>query len=361
MFKWHIQSAVSRSRPVANDLKVVSDGIAASLRQFHASVSRAEGEKPNPPVRTLRITRTATATAQHSSLKPSKPRGLRHEPSTSLALLTIHHNEEGEAFNPADEAVLSLEAAADLAIVDEAASFPGAAADLPAGGRGGAMSRGRGGANARGRGRGGARGGRGKKSQGPKREAEDYEDVPLSPEELAYAAARDMGVQRAALSGTTTHADLEYNIPSLATGSAPLGLVETVRDHIRKLTGQHGNELLDACAHANQYNYGRGTLFLDEAEKNSILGPNYAEGTPKEYKTISEEEREVIMKALVGGQYPSVSSPKADDILGGVEIKGNMNPTYLPANTASLKGKVQQLLPVLKPRKSAPAKAGAKA
>jgi hypothetical protein len=221
------------------------------------------------------------------------------------------------------------------------------------------MSRGRGGANARGRGRGGARGGRGKKSQGPKREAEEYEDVPLSPEELAYEAARDMGVQRAADSGTTTHANLECNYPSLATGSAPLGLVETVRDHIRKLTGQHGNALLDAHAHANQYIHGRGTLFLDEAEKNSILGPNYAEGTPREYKTISEEEREVIMKSLVGGQYPHVASPTANDILGGVEIKGNMNSTYLPRDTASLKGKVQQLLPVLKPKKSAPAKAGA--
>ncbi|KFZ11017.1 hypothetical protein V501_04944 [Pseudogymnoascus sp. VKM F-4519 (FW-2642)] len=369
MFKWHIQSAVSRSRPVANDFKVVSDGIAASLRQFHASVSRAEGEKPKPPVRTLRITRTATATAELSSLKPSKPRGvdarsLAAAPPRTLNISRTFNDAPqrgGGGFQPRGRGGFVPRGRGGSGDRGRGGFVPRGRGGFGAGGRGGAMSRGRGGANARGRGRGGARGGRGKKSQGPKREAEDYEDVPLSPEELAYAAARDMGVQRAALSGTTTHADLEYNIPSLATGSAPLGLVETVRDHIRKLTGQHGNELLDARAHANQYNYGRGTLFLDEAEKNSILGPNYAEGTPKEYKTISEEEREVIMKALVGGQYPSVSSPKADDILGGVEIKGNMNPTYLPADTASLKGKVQQLLPVLKPRKSAPAKAGAKA
>lgn len=220
------------------------------------------------------------------------------------------------------------------------------------------MSRGRGGANTRGRGRGGARGGRGKKSQGPKREAADYEDVPLSPEEIAYEVARDMGVQRPAVSGTTTYADLEYDIPGLATGeAAPLGLVETVRDHIKKLTGQHGNAVLDGHAHATQYIHGQGTLFLNDAEKSSVLGPNYVEGTPREYKTISEEEREVIMKSLVGGQYPSMAPPRANDVLGQVQIQGNMNPTYLPTNTASLKGKVQQLLPVLKPKKATPAKA----
>ncbi|ELR10013.1 hypothetical protein VC83_06416 [Pseudogymnoascus destructans] len=367
MFKWHIQSAVGRSRPVANDLKVVSDGIAASLRQFHASASQAEVEKPRPPVRTLRITRTATATAELSSLKPSKPRGVDARslaaapPRTLNISRTFNDTPQRGGFQARGRGDFVPRGRGGSGDRGRAGFVPRGRGGFGAGGRGGAMSRGRGGATARGRGRGGARGGRGKKSQGPKREAEDYEDVPLSPEELAYEAARDMGVQRAANSGTTTHVNLEYNIPSLATGSAPLGLVETVRDHIRKLTGQHGNELLDAHAHADQYNHGQGTLFLDEADKNSILGPNYAEGTPREYKTISKEEREVIMKSLVGGQYPSLAPPKANDILAGVEIKGNMNPTYLPADTASLKGKVQQLLPVLKPKKSAPAKAGARA
>ncbi|OBT89465.1 hypothetical protein VE02_02049 [Pseudogymnoascus sp. 03VT05] len=366
MFKWHLQSAVSRSRPVANDLKVVSDGIAASLRQFHASASRAEGEKPNPPVRTLRITRTATATAELSSLKPSRPRGVDARslaaapPRTLNISRTFDDSPQRGGFQPRGRGGFVPRGRGGSGDRGRGGFVPRGRGGFGAGGRGGAMFRGRGGANARGRGRGGARG-RGKKSQGPKRQAEDYEDVPLSPEEIAYEVARDMGVQRAAISGTTTHADLECNYPGLATDSVPLGLVETVRDHIKKLTGQHGNALLDARTHANQYNHGRGTLFLDEAEKNSVLGPKYSERAPKEYKTISEEEREIIMKALVGGQYASVASPKMNDILGTVEIKGTMNPTYLPVNTAALKGKVQQLLPVLKPKKSAPAKAGAKA
>lgn len=222
------------------------------------------------------------------------------------------------------------------------------------------MSRGRGGATGRGRGRGGARGGREKRAP-RKVEAKVVEDEPLSPEEIAYEAARDMGVQRPAISGATTQAILEYDIPGVATSSAPLGLVETVREHIKKLTGQHGNALLDGARHAEQYTLGQGTLFLNEAEKQSILGPNYVGGTPREYNAVDEKAREAIMKSMVGGQYPSMAPPKAGDRLREVEIKGNMNPSYLPTDTASLKGKVEQLLPVLKPKKSAPAKKTAKA
>ncbi|KFY86490.1 hypothetical protein V500_07598 [Pseudogymnoascus sp. VKM F-4518 (FW-2643)] len=368
MFKWHIQSAVSRSRPVANDLKVVSDGIAASLRQFHASASRAEGEKPKAPVRTLRITRTATATAELSSLKPSTPRGVDARslaaapPRTLKISREISDLPQRGGFTPRGSGGFVPRGRGGSGDRGRGGFVPRGRGGFGDRGRGGGTFRGRGGATARGRGRGGARGGRGKgRSQAAKTEAGDFEDVPLSPEELAYEAARDMGVQRPATSGTTTYANLEYEIPGLATSSAPLGLVETVRDHIKKLTGQHGNALLDGSAHADQYNRGQGTLFLNEAEKASILGPNYVEGTPREYKTISEEEREAIMKSLVGGQYPNMAPPKANDILGGVEIQGNMNPTYLPMDTASLKGKVQELLPVLKPKKSAPAKAGTRA
>jgi hypothetical protein len=162
-----------------------------------------------------------------------------------------------------------------------------------------------------------------------------------------------MGVARPADSGATTEAILESEIPGLATTSAPLGQVETIRDHIRKLTGQHGNELLHGTIHARQYNHGNGTLFVNEEEKQRILGLDYHTGTPREYKPVNEKEREAIMKWLVAGQYPNVGPALANDTLGGVEIKTTMNPTYLPLDTASLKAKVQELLPVLKPKKVA--------
>ncbi|OBT70059.1 hypothetical protein VE03_00580 [Pseudogymnoascus sp. 23342-1-I1] len=349
MFKWHLQSAVSRSRPVANDLKVVSDGIAASLRQFHASVSRAEGEKPTAP-RTLRITRTATATAELSSLRPSAPRGIDARSLAAAPPRTLKITREASdtpqrgGFTPRGTGNFVPRGRGGSGGRGRGGFVPRGRGGFGDRGRGGGTFRGRGGATARGRGRGGARGGRGKgKARVAKTEAKDFEDEPLSSEETAYEAARDMGVETAAPSGTTTYANLECNVPSLAVDSAPLGLVETVRDHIRKLTGQQG------------------TLLLNEAEKSSVLGPNYVKGTPRKYKTITEEEKEVIMKSLVGGQYPNMALPKTNDILGVVEIQGNMNPTYLPVNTAAMKEKVQQLLPVVKPKKSAPAKAGARA
>lgn len=41
MYKWHIHSAIGRGRPLGNDFARVTDGIAASLRQFHVSASIA--------------------------------------------------------------------------------------------------------------------------------------------------------------------------------------------------------------------------------------------------------------------------------------------------------------------------------
>ena len=42
MYKWHVNSAIGRGRPIANDFSRVADGIAASLRQFSVSTKRAE-------------------------------------------------------------------------------------------------------------------------------------------------------------------------------------------------------------------------------------------------------------------------------------------------------------------------------
>ncbi len=48
MFKWHVHSAIGRSRPAAHDLSRVADGIAASLRQFSISLSRSAEENGMP-------------------------------------------------------------------------------------------------------------------------------------------------------------------------------------------------------------------------------------------------------------------------------------------------------------------------
>jgi hypothetical protein len=47
MYKWHVHSAIGRGRPLTNDLLRAADGIAASLRQFSVSVSRAAEDEPS--------------------------------------------------------------------------------------------------------------------------------------------------------------------------------------------------------------------------------------------------------------------------------------------------------------------------
>jgi hypothetical protein len=44
MFKWHVNAAIGRGRPITHDLGRVADGIAASLRQFSISLSRSAEE-----------------------------------------------------------------------------------------------------------------------------------------------------------------------------------------------------------------------------------------------------------------------------------------------------------------------------
>jgi len=44
MYKWQVHSAIGRGRPLQTDFGRLADGIAVSLRQFHISSTRAEGE-----------------------------------------------------------------------------------------------------------------------------------------------------------------------------------------------------------------------------------------------------------------------------------------------------------------------------
>lgn len=175
--------------------------------------------------------------------------------------------------------------------------------------------------------------------------------MPLSKEELEYQNATTMGVQAPARVGTMTLESLQIDAPALPTNTAPLGLVETIRDRARALTGQHGNQWLEGDEHARMYNHGPGTLFVNDEELKSVLGPRYYEGTPKEYKPVAENVREVILKGLVGGIYPNVGGAMANDTLGAVEATSNQNGTYLPEHTRKLMAKVGELLPAARAAK----------
>lgn len=330
-----------------------------------------------PKLRITRTARTATATAELSSLKPSAPRGvdarsLASAPPPFLKITreltdtpdrpqrTGQSGGRGGGFVPRGQGNFVPRGQGSFTPRGPGNFAPGGRGNFTPRGRGGAGGRGRGGVA---RGRGGPRGGGSGGRKRPGRDANDdmWADTPLTAAEQAYKDARDMGVLAPARVGLTTMQSLETDVPALATSTAPIGLVETIRDHVRKLTGQHGNQLIEGDEHGRQYAEGNGTLFVNDADLESVVGQRHYRGTPTEYTPVPENEREAIMNGLVAGQYPNVSPAMANDTLGGVEATANKNPTYLPQNTAELKAKVQALLPTSRAKTGAPKKAAARA
>lgn len=194
-------STIGRGRPLASDLARVTDGIAASLRQFSISLSR-ESEQQNPP-RTSRAKRSADAAAEVSALAPQTPKGidarsLAAAPTQGFTITRV---------DPTPNKSARSRGSGDRPGTNASRSR------IVARGAGAAGSRGRGGAF-RGRGRGGAQGGvprankpaaRGKKRRGPavKRDREEDYDEPLNSEELAYLNSVEQGVKSPFVPTTT--------------------------------------------------------------------------------------------------------------------------------------------------------------
>lgn len=368
MYKWHVHSAIGRSRPVGNDFARVADGIAASLRQFHVSASRNADdgselarfqrifisfkdpieyilttwtENPSPP---SQAERSASAAAEITSLKPAASRGIdaRSLAAAPTPRFTIRRMDFG---SPVDR-----------------------------GGRGGSFtgSRGRGGGVMRGRGaRGGARGSRGgargrggrggakrpKRKQGARVDEDSIVDnEPMTAEEKAYVDRIEMGVARAFPAGTTTLEELLKDSPAMATSTAPSGIVEGIRDRMRILAGQTGNQAISSRDHALAYNKGNGTFFVDDADLARATSRGRDFYTPKKYDTLDETERRTILQTLVAGQHPPMKQPAPrGDPLTNIDTYTQRNETYLATDTKTLKAKVQTLLPV-KRAAAAPAK-----
>jgi hypothetical protein len=221
--------------------------------------------------------------------------------------------------------------------------------------------RGRGVGQGRGRGRGGgvARGGRGRKRRGGMRGEDGMStlDMPYTEEEQAYLDGIAMGVLTQAPVGITSRESLEREVPALATSTAPIGLTATIRDRMRALAGQHGNEYLSTEQHGKHYMNGNGTIFVDEADKAHAIGPERWIGAPKKYETLDDMERQAILKTLVGGQYKSIKPIAEGDIVGNVETYALRNESYLQKDVSILKAKVRRMLPAQKAASPMPQKA----
>jgi hypothetical protein len=194
-----------------------------------------------------------------------------------------------------------------------------------------------------GRGHGGGRAGRApdlRRRRGKTKNPDFLDDPnePDTPEVQAYMDRMEMGVEAPYEAGMTVKEALKLEFPPLATDSVPEGLISTIRDRVKALTGQHGNELDTPQEHAKRYLKGNGTLFLNDED---LAGATSV--APHSYKTLDEVDRQDILQTLVAGKYQALKEPKVGDILGTLDTYGLKNETYLPKDREILKAKILEL------------------
>jgi len=159
--------------------------------------------------------------------------------------------------------------------------------------------------------------------------------------------------------GETTLDALLPEVPPVATGSAPMGMVEMIHDRFRTLAKHHGNEHVRPYKHSIDYAHGNGAFVKNDFERDEVIQWVQAYGYTKdiapsptttgmkkfEFKTLNEATRKAILQSLVGGQYPAVPEATKEDVLSGVDNYSIRNETYLSSDIAKLRAKVQRLLP----------------
>lgn len=196
------------------------------------------------------------------------------------------------------------------------------------------------------------RGSRGGKASRPARKRgggqpknHDLEGAPLTPEEQAYVDSVEMGVPRPAKVGTTDLETLKREAPGIATLTAPIGLVNTIRESYRILAGEVGNERISTEQHAKHYQKKGATLFVDEEDRARAIGQNRFVGSPETYETLDEAERDSILQTLVAGHYQPLPPLGKKDTLTTVDAYTQKNETYLPKDATVLRARVQRMLP----------------
>ncbi|KAH8592102.1 hypothetical protein B0O99DRAFT_597448 [Bisporella sp. PMI_857] len=355
MYKWHAHSAIGRGRPIAHDLARVTDGIAASLRQFSISAKAAEDEKPR-----FTITRTATdvparspssrgersqaAVNEISSLAPRPPprgidaRSLAAKPKPGgFTISRLDETGQRHTFSP------------EAGVRRFNPNFSASRGGMQRGGaRGGAL---RGGARGRAR-----RGGRMESRRGPREaesdEVDEFEETgiprPYTESELQWRRHMEGGYADGPYESATTLEALQLQgAPVL---SSPQGLLSNITHKLRTGTGtlsgyRHANE------HRAQILRGTGVSAFytseDAKEARKYLKHRTTGGKNKRVDLVqlSEEDKEKLSKAFAAGHYVKPETTPLDDVLGQVKRYTLMNETVLPEQARKLEDKIRSLLP----------------
>ena len=391
MFKWHVHSAIGRGRPVAHDFARVADGIAASLRAFSVSARRAAEDRMYmlflQIVTLVDIWNCAVLIYIIENDAPIRPR-------TQKATETL---DEISSLQPApargvDARSLAARPAAELKITRQMVASPAPRGNFRSGGdrgpfrsgprggmrggpRGGLGARGRGGA-ARGRGRGRGDGRRKTARGGAKKQSsdEDWEQPPMTEEELEYQELSDGGFT-VEYNPTTSLEDLAAWGPP--TMSSERGIKESLIN--RFSTAANTATVPGGFKYADEHlmNASRsGMAMFENAEerkkaqewwaKNEELDPartpdHVEKGAgvahhflhmmgvrhmaSKELGVLSKQDQEDIMKQWVAGQHHAPKSMEKGDILSAVQRQTRRNGTYLQADMEGFEKKLKQLLP----------------
>lgn len=352
MYKWHVNSALGRGRPISNDIMRVTEGIASSLRQFSISAQRSANDSrytlapsnaqqltsldSNPPSRTER---SAKAIAEVSSLAPAPA------PSRGIDARSLAAKPPGQTFT-----ITRVDNRSD-AQLQRAPLNPTAGlvsrGPRPAGfaGRGGMGGAGRGGA-----GRGGARGRgglRGRNARGPRAkktkhaEEVDYEVLPYDEAEAAEYDEISGGVP-APYDPITSLESLRGWGPGVIT--SPQGIRESVTRSLaigmdKKYPGWN-----DVAWHRRKLNETGYTMLKDEAERKSLRKSNWEPRVRG--VSVPNAQREVLEKTWVAGHYDKPSAGvDRKDVLGLVGAYSRKNAAYLAEETKQFEGDVAKLLP----------------
>ncbi|KAK2625557.1 hypothetical protein QTJ16_004869 [Diplocarpon rosae] len=347
MFKWHVNSALGRGRPVPHDLARVADGIAASLRQFSISAARYSEDGRDDALRTSRSSRALDARNEVSSLAPSPSRGID---ARSLAA------------SPPPTLVRRVDPGGNFPLRGSGRSGPGSISRGPRqdfagrrgnltrggarpgmtgrGGRGGRGSRGKRGGRGRGKGKDGKR----ERDKRPKAE-DDMEPTPYTAEEIEYIDHSQGGFQKPYTPVTSAQDLARWGPPVI---SSPRGVVETIANKMAVATDNQNPEFKSGELHVARIRNGVGTLFENAEERRKsrkAWGKVYSQ-------SLSQQDQEAMMKQWAAGWYNAPQPVNApDDVLAQVAAYMTRNETYLPADARKLEGKLRSLLPdsIVKP------------
>ncbi|KZF26133.1 hypothetical protein L228DRAFT_242550 [Xylona heveae TC161] len=407
MLKWCANPALLRGRPVSADIARVTDGIAASLREFHVSALRADEEsgRNRPRPSSTRGQRSAAANNEIQSFGRSN-QGVRREGETSAPRgptrpRGIDLRALGATPNPKTNADGSNRDGSRSPNFKFAKRGGGGGAGAGGANTRGGVRGGRGAAGKPGGGRGGQRGsaprrGGGNKKPGQNRRRDTdqefrktkEEDEPISERQRLYYAEKKAAEWRDRL---PKPAKLRHNTPdalreSLGNHALPLitrsgfGAAGAVEQKLRLLAARRPDEVIIPEELARRQVKGSYVFFESDAEKNAAaaeaerLSERHATKKTEEkgelvkkedvsLATRNAESRKEIVDSLVRGVYPPV---KKGDVLKETAFERVSrltwkNGTCSPQQGADILAKVKRIVPAQQSKPGKPGKQHARA